>query len=62
MSTSSRSSQSTQSATKRLLHELHSYEDDPNPALLRLGPVSDGELFQWEAVMKGVKGSAYEGW
>lgn len=61
MSTSFSPNKSTQSVTKRLLHELHSYEEDPNPALLRLGPVNDGELLRWEAVMKGEKGSAYEG-
>lgn len=55
------SSKGHQSASKRLLHELQSYADDPNPALLQLGPDSDDELLQWSAVMKGVSQSAYEG-
>ncbi|KKY13934.1 putative ubiquitin conjugating enzyme [Phaeomoniella chlamydospora] len=64
-SSSSRSSppdsKSTASALKRLLNEIKEYENAPNEALLHLGPVSDEDLFQWEAVLKGVKGSAYEG-
>jgi len=50
-----------QSTTKRLLHELQSYEQEPSEALLQLGPVSDNELLHWTAVMKGVQGTAYEG-
>jgi len=50
-----------QSASKRLIHELQSYADESNPALLHLGPDNDNELMQWSAVMKGVAGSAYEG-
>ena len=57
MSSSSRG----QSASKRLLNELRSYETDPNDALLSLGPVDDDELMHWAAVMKGVPGTAYEG-
>ncbi|KAF2198463.1 ubiquitin-conjugating enzyme E2 4 [Delitschia confertaspora ATCC 74209] len=53
-------SRSNQSATKRLLHELQTYHSDPNDALLELGPVSDDELMEWRAVMKGVPGTAYE--
>ncbi|KAH7113857.1 ubiquitin-conjugating enzyme/RWD-like protein [Dendryphion nanum] len=48
-------------ATKRLLTELQTYQSDPNEALLELGPVNDGELTHWRAVMKGVPGTAYEG-
>jgi peroxin-4 len=47
--------------TKRLLNELHDYVQEPNDALLRLGPVSDEQMLHWEAVMKGVPGTAYEG-
>ncbi|KAK4983566.1 hypothetical protein LTR66_006334 [Elasticomyces elasticus] len=50
-----------QNTVKRLLHELQSYEHDPSEALLHLGPVHDEELLHWTAVMKGVKGTAYEG-
>lgn len=49
------------SSSKRLLHELQSYATDPNPALLHLGPVSESQILHWDAVMKGVDGSAYEG-
>ncbi|KAI9665329.1 MAG: hypothetical protein M1831_001766 [Alyxoria varia] len=49
-----------QSATKRLLHELRSNEEDPNPALLFLRPVDEENVFLWEALLKGVPGTAYE--
>ncbi|KAK5166011.1 hypothetical protein LTR04_000815 [Oleoguttula sp. CCFEE 6159] len=52
---------SHRSPTKRLLQELQAYEQEPNEALLQLGPVSDDELMHWTAVMKGVEGTAYEG-
>ncbi|MCJ1374421.1 hypothetical protein MMC20_005653 [Loxospora ochrophaea] len=50
----------TPPSTKRLLHELASYPHDPNPTLLHLGPVNESEILHWEAVMKGVDGTAYE--
>jgi len=50
-----------QSAAKRLLHELATYREEGNPALLELGPTSEHELTRWSAVMKGPAGSAYEG-
>lgn len=46
--------------TKRLLHELRSYEREPSDALLRLSPISDDQLTQWTAVLKGVPGTAYQ--
>lgn len=50
------------SATKRLLHELRMHsESGPHPFLLELGPISDAQMLRWEAVMKGLPGSAYEG-
>ena len=49
------------SAQKRLLQELRTYETEPNPGLVKLGPVSDQDLFKWETVMRGVEGTAYEG-
>ena len=57
------SSQSSngRAATKRLLHELRSNEEDPNPALLFLRPVNEDNLFLWEAVLNGVPGTAYQG-
>lgn len=48
-------------AAKRLLKELQAYETEPNEALLRLGPINDGNLNHWTAVMKGITGTAYEG-
>lgn len=50
-----------QTTTKRLLHELQSYKQEPSDALLELGPVNDDELLHWAAIMKGVEGTAYEG-
>ncbi|KAF7585275.1 hypothetical protein BBP40_011445, partial [Aspergillus hancockii] len=48
------------STTQRLLRELKDYTNNPNEALLHLGPVDDDDLLQWEAVLKGVKGTPYE--
>ncbi|RDW74423.1 putative ubiquitin conjugating enzyme (UbcJ) [Aspergillus mulundensis] len=48
------------STTQRLLRELKEYTTSPNEALLHLGPTSDDDLFHWEAVLKGVKGTPYE--
>lgn len=46
--------------TKRLVHELRSYEKEPSDALLHLGPVSDHQLTHWTAVLRGVQGTAYQ--
>jgi hypothetical protein len=46
--------------TKRLLHELRSYEKDPSDALLHLGPINDQELTHWTAILKGVPATAYQ--
>jgi ubiquitin-protein ligase len=46
--------------TKRLLHELRSYEKDPSDALLHLGPINDQELNHWTAVLKGLPDTAYQ--
>ncbi|KAL4903869.1 hypothetical protein BDW74DRAFT_179454 [Aspergillus multicolor] len=48
------------STTQRLLRELKEYTTSPNENLLHLGPTSDDDLFHWEAVLKGVKGTPYE--
>lgn len=47
--------------TQRLLRELKDYTKSPNEALLHLGPVDEDDLLHWEAVLKGVKGTPYEG-
>jgi len=52
---------STPPTTQRLLRELKEYSSSPNEALLHLGPVNDDDLLTWEAVLKGVKGTPYEG-
>ena len=49
------------STTQRLLREIKDYNKSPSEALLHLGPVSDDDLLNWEAVMKGVFGTPYEG-
>jgi peroxin-4 len=48
------------SPMKRLMTELQTYQSDPNEALLELGPPDD-DVMHWNAVMKGVVGTAYEG-
>jgi hypothetical protein len=48
------------SPMKRLMTELQTYQNDPNDALLELGPADD-DVMHWRAVMKGVQGTAYEG-
>lgn len=55
------SKRSAQSAVKRLLHELSTYREEGNAALLQLGPSGEDELMRWSAVMVGPSGSAYEG-
>lgn len=47
--------------TQRLLRELKDYSKSPNEALLHLGPVDEENLLTWEAVLKGVDGTPYEG-
>jgi peroxin-4 len=47
--------------TQRLLQELKKYAKEPNEALLHLGPIDEENLLLWEAVLKGVVGSPYEG-
>lgn len=54
------SSSRNASPTKRLMTELQTYQNDPNEALLELGPADD-DVMHWRAVMKGVVGTAYEG-
>lgn len=62
MSTATRKSAATNmNATKRLLREMSDYSKQPNECLLHLGPVSDDDLLHWEAVLKGVPGTPYEG-
>lgn len=61
MSAVSGSKTKAPSASKRLLQELRDLDAEPNPAFERIGPKSDDDLFSWEAVMKGVHGTAYEG-
>ncbi|KAL2817267.1 ubiquitin-conjugating enzyme/RWD-like protein [Aspergillus cavernicola] len=49
-----------QSTPQRLLRELKDYTITPNEALLHLGPLNEDDLFTWEAVLKGIKGTPYE--
>lgn len=46
--------------TKRLLHEVRSYEKDPSDALLHLGPINDQVLTHWTAILKGLPDTAYQ--
>ncbi|KAL6715658.1 hypothetical protein ACLMJK_006619 [Lecanora helva] len=50
----------TPPSTKRLLQELKTSLSEPSPILQSLGPVSESQILHWEAVMKGVPGTAYE--
>jgi len=50
-----------QTAVKRLIQELRTYEQESSEALRHLGPVREDELMHWQAVMKGIPGTAYEG-
>ncbi|RPA93091.1 ubiquitin-conjugating enzyme [Choiromyces venosus 120613-1] len=58
---SSSSSSSGLSSTTRVMNELSNYRKEPNPALESLGPVSEDDLFHWNAVLKGPEGTPYEG-
>lgn len=63
-SSASASSSSFRSATKRLIKELAVWEKEAptESGVERLGPVSEGELLQWEAVINGRGvGGGYEG-
>jgi ubiquitin-protein ligase len=48
-------------ATKRILKELDQYCKEPSPAVTRLEPVSEDDLLQLTATLKGPEGTAYEG-
>lgn len=52
---------STAPAAKRLLHELKEQTLEPPSFLVSVGPVSDAEILHWEAVMRGIPGTAYGG-
>lgn len=46
-------SSSSTNALKRLTHELQDLERNPCDSVLHLGPATDEDLFEWEAVLKG---------
>ncbi|KAF7190190.1 Ubiquitin-conjugating enzyme E2 PEX4 [Pseudocercospora fuligena] len=48
-------------AAKRLTKELGAYNRHPSPALSRLEPASDEDIFHLSAVLRGPEGTAYEG-
>jgi peroxin-4 len=48
-------------ASRRLLKELDAYRRDPSPALSRLEPQRDDDLFHWIAELLAPEGTAYEG-
>ena len=51
----------TPPSTKRLVQELKSIVEEPSPVLQSLRPASEADILHWEAVLKGVPGTAYEG-
>jgi peroxin-4 len=58
MSSSEKSSRSSKNALKRLTHEVQDLQTSPPDSVLHLGPASDEDLFQWEAVLKGPRDPA----
>lgn len=48
-------------AAKRLIKELEQYNKQPSPAVPRLEPTSDDDLFHLTAELRGPEGTAYEG-
>jgi len=55
---------SARDATKRLLRELETWDEErkEEKGIERLGPVSEGDLFAWEAVINGRGvGGGYDG-
>lgn len=65
MSTTSHSSSSSRNAARRLIKELetwHNVESKDEKGIERLGPVNEGELLAWEAVINGRGvGAGYDG-
>lgn len=53
-------SRSPSPPTKRLLQELRAASTDPPLFLQHLGPKTESQLFEWEAVMRGPSNTAYE--
>ena len=54
------SSSSTALATKRLFHEYKLLSQSP-PDGITAGPLSEDDLFTWEALIQGPEGTPYEG-
>lgn len=48
-------------ASKRLIKELDAYNREPSPAVVSLEPVSDDDLFNLRAVLRGPDETAYGG-
>ena len=48
-------------ASKRLIKELNAYNREPSSAVVSLEPVSDDDLFNLRAVLRGPDETAYEG-
>lgn len=49
----SRTKSTSPTALKRISREIRDLQSNPNDACLHLGPVSEQDLFHWEAVLKG---------
>ena len=50
----------TSVASKRLFHEYRTLSTDP-PEGITAGPISEDDLFSWEALINGPDGSPFEG-
>ncbi|CAI2168423.1 18073_t:CDS:2 [Funneliformis geosporum] len=49
------------SVARRLLKELKDYQNEPNPDLTELSPISDENILIWNAVLRGETDTPYEG-
>lgn len=50
----------TSSASKRLFKEYRALSNDP-PEGITAGPVSEDDMFVWEALIQGPEGTPFEG-
>jgi len=52
---------SISNTTRRLIKEISSYKNDPNPALTYLAPADESNLLHFRAGLRGIVGTPYEG-
>ena len=47
-------------ALRRIAKELEDIERNPHPSILNVGPISQEDRFNWQAMIIGPEGSPYE--